>query len=961
MQLKRYQTEALDRLRDFFRFCRTMDPAAAYARATDDAEARNRLGMARGYTPLENDKLRMTNDELPSIPLVSLKVPTGGGKTILGAHAIRVAAEWAETDAPLALWFAPTDTIRAQTAEALKKAGHPYREALEESFGTGRIRVFDLSETDQIRPADLAGGACIVVATMQAFVKRDTDKYRVYRDREALEPLFVGVECGAPGGRALPEMGGASRPGEPVGADRRAARNVLDMRDDDPSKPKCSFANLCALRHPVIVADEAHHMTSELSRRTLARLAPCAVIGLSATPERENNTLWAARASELFAEEMIKLPVELTEFPSERCDWTKPVLAALAKRDELERLALEEWDGGRGAPWLRPMALFQAQSDVKGAVGRVTAAELRRFLVEEAGRDPAEIAVVTGEQKELDGVDVRDPRCPVRLVVTVEALKEGWDCPSAAVLCSVANVRSETATVQLLGRVMRQPGAKRRRTPALNKAFAFVVSDGFGAAASALAEGLRARGFDEAEAARAIEPVQAALPGADGLFARADAVHLEPEVFEVVAAALPAGFSVEQTTDGGGTLVLAPGIAEADAEAVATALETCGGEAGRAAAMEWRAKGAVLRRRAAEEERAPCRTRRFVLPRLAARLADEPDLFVHSAEEAWQELGRGIEAHLPPMLAPGEFRMEHMGEGFTLYLDGERMRFAETARGGAAQAEFGAEGFGTRVDAAGLVNALDALTPDPAIGRAEKRGWISRIVAGLVAGGATPDALFGHRHALADVLRRRLGDALVEARKEAYQAAFRLGGAGGAAPELRWDDGFVLDETLYEGQWAGIPLYDGEWVFEKHYLGRYHVPAFDGQKAHGEGEEFECAKEINRHPAVENWLRNVDSNADSFKLPLSNGHWFYPDFVGELKDNRFFAVEYKGEQLRHNPDTFEKTAVGQLWAKLSGGRCVYATVFARDDAGRDVRAQLDALFAPVDDGEPGSSDAACNA
>ena len=54
-------------------------------------------------------------------------------------------------------------------------------------------------------------------------------------------------------------------------------------------------------------------------------------------------------------------------------------------------------------------------------------------------------------------------------------------------------------------------------------------------------------------------------------------------------------------------------------------------------------------------------------------------------------------------------------------------------------------------------------------------------------------------------------------------------------------------------------------------------------------------------------------------------------------------------------------AIGMLWARLSGGRCVYATVFARDDAGRDVRAQLDALFAPVDDGEPGSSDAACNA
>lgn len=349
-----------------------------------------------------------------------------------------------------------------------------------------------------------------------------------------------------------------------------------------------------------------------------------------------------------------------------------------------------------------------------------------------------------------------------------------------------------------------------------------------------------------------------------------------------------------------------------------------------------------------------------MLPRLASRIADAPDLFVHSAEEAWAELGRGIAAHLPPALGPGELRMERMGDAFTLFLDGEAVRVG----GGAAvahQTAFEAEGFGTRVDEAGLVNTLDTLTPDPSIGRLEKRAWISRIVAGLVANGATPDALFGHRHALANVLLRHLGTALDDARKEAYQSAFRLDGAGGASPELRWDDGFILDETLYEGQWAAIPRYNGEWVFEKHYLGRYHVPAFDGRLPHGEGEEFECAKLIDAHPAVENWLRNVERNADSFKLPLANNHWFYPDFVGELTDNRFFVVEYKGEQLRHNPDTIDKTAIGMLWARLSGGRCVYATVFARDDAGRDVRAQLNALFAPVDDGESGSSDAACNA
>ncbi len=935
MKLKDYQDECLKRLAAFLRLCRTMKPEEAYEKATDDAESRSRLGTARGYTPLEAPVARA------SIPVVSIKVPTGGGKTILGAHAIRLAADWAETDAPLALWFAPTDTIRSQTAEALKKAGHPYREALEEAFGAGRVRVFDLSETDQIRPADLAGGACVIVATMQSFVKRDTDKYRVYKDREALEPLFASW------------------------TPRNEAQ--LELREDDPSKPKCSLANLCAMRQPVAIADEAHHMTSELSRRTLARLAPCVVIGLSATPERENNTLWAARATELFAEEMIKLPVELTEYPAGQCDWTMPVLAALAKRDELEELAMDEWNGGRGAPWLRPIALFQAQSDVKGAAGRVTAAELRRFLVDEAGRDPAEIAVVTGEQKELDGVDVRDPRCPVRLVVTVEALKEGWDCPSAAVLCSVANVKSETATVQLLGRVMRQPGAKRRRTPALNKAFAFAASDGFGAAASALAEGLRARGFDEAEAEQAINWTQPEMPvSGDGpLFGCGEEeVRIGPALFDEIGALLPQGAKVYQTADGGALLHVDAALPEATLEAVTTSLERGGGEAGKRAAAEFRSKAKAAARRMEATAEAPFRKRRVVMPGLVSRLESE-DIFVANAEEAYAEFGDGIARFLPAVLLPGEFRMVRMGDTFQLFLDGEAVRAealpVRAASSHAIQAEFSAEGFVSRLDAASLVNSLDGLTPCAAISRAGKREWIARIIAALVADGATPEALFVNRHALAETLRLRLDKALDAARAEAFQRVFRFD-IGGEAPgrtcnghvcadaarpkatlALRWDEAFVLDESLYEAYGSSIRRYDGDYVFKKHFLGRFSVPAFDGSLPHGEGEEFECAKLIDAHPRVVDWLRNVARHPYSFKLPVASG-WFYPDFVGELDDGRLFAVEYKGAQLVHNPDTLEKSAIGRLWAEASCGKCLYATVTERDEAGRDTRTQIDDLF-----------------
>jgi len=49
---------------------------------------------------------------------------------------------------------------------------------------------------------------------------------------------------------------------------------------------------------------------------------------------------------------------------------------------------------------------------------------------------------------------------------------------------------------------------------------------------------------------------------------------------------------------------------------------------------------------------------------------------------------------------------------------------------------------------------------------------------------------------------------------------------------------------------------------------------------------------------------------------------FYPDFVCKLKDGRVLVVEYKGGHLI-NSDSKEKEALGELWAKRSGGACLF--------------------------------------
>ena len=129
---------------------------------------------------------------------------------------------------------------------------------------------------------------------------------------------------------------------------------------------------------------------------------------------------------------------------------------------------------------------------------------------------PGRIAVATGDQRELDGIDLFDPACPIDYVITVEALKEGWDCSFAYVFCSVSRIQSATDVEQLLGRVLRMPYATRRRSADLNKAYSFLSEPSFGEAARALVDKLVAMGFEEDEARESIEPLQGTFEMDDG-------------------------------------------------------------------------------------------------------------------------------------------------------------------------------------------------------------------------------------------------------------------------------------------------------------------------------------------------------------------------------------------------------------------------------------------------------------
>ena len=248
MQLKQYQADTLAVLRRFFEEACMVGPENAYETITTEPDYANRLGH---YGGKYSDPLA----DLSNVPYVCLRLPTGGGKTILGAHAVAVARDaWVEKDYPLVLWLTPTKTIRSQTVEALKNAGHPYRRALDEDFD-GRVRVFDIADFTHMRPHDLRDHCCIVVGTIQTLRVKSTEGRKVYAHHEEMEPHFSGGQEAAPGLERL-DGGGA----------------------------KFSFANLLHIHRPLMIVDEAHNAVTGLTREMQTRVNPCAIIEFTATP-----------------------------------------------------------------------------------------------------------------------------------------------------------------------------------------------------------------------------------------------------------------------------------------------------------------------------------------------------------------------------------------------------------------------------------------------------------------------------------------------------------------------------------------------------------------------------------------------------------------------------------------------------------------------------------------------------
>jgi len=412
------------------------------------------------------------------IPHLCFKAPTGGGKTLLGAAAL----ERLNQSSGLVLWMVPSNAIYQQTREKLWDRQHPYRQMLERGSG-GRVKM--LEKDDPFTAADVEHYLCVMLISLQSANRRNNrDFLRMFRDSGRYTSFF------------------------PASDDAMANARLLEkFADLEPSASDCPIAkqslfNVFKMKRPVVILDEAHKAYGKQGNESdefaqwLNRLNPGLVIELSATPScSRSNLLVDIPGKDLKAEEMIKLPVQVTCFTN--ADWHHTLSQAHAKLEELNHEAASlQNNKGR---YIRPIAVVRVERTGSNQLegDHIHAEDVRDYLVQNLGVPSGAVAVQSSTSRELAGIDLLSEFSPVRWIITKDALREGWDCPFAYLLVMLDNTRAQQAITQLVGRVMRQPHARLTGREPLDQCHVYCQSTDVNAAVESVKKGLEQEGMGD--------------------------------------------------------------------------------------------------------------------------------------------------------------------------------------------------------------------------------------------------------------------------------------------------------------------------------------------------------------------------------------------------------------------------------------------------------------------------------
>ena len=447
MELKSYQKSVLSDLTRFL---------ALFSSEPSIRAAYRRLWQEKGVRIGGIDGLPDYQMRLPNVPEVCFKVPTGGGKTFIAASSLKpIFDSMPPTRTKAVVWLVPSDAILSQTYKNLSDPKHDYRKKIDVDFG-GRVEVYSkdqLLNGQNFNPTSVVEVLSLFVLSYDSFRTSKKDGRKAYQENGALAPFQQFT---------------------------RDSSSLLPETDDT------ALIQVIRSLNPVVIVDESHHAKSGLSTDMLRNFNPSFVLDLTATPDEKANIISFVDASQLKKADMVKLPVIVYNRKNQQDVYAD----AISIRHKLEVQAKEEQK--KSGRYIRPIVLFQAQP--KNSADATTYEKIKAELVA-VGIRAEEIAIKTADRDELKNVNLMSPDCPIRYIITVNALKEGWDCPFAYVLATVANRTSKVDVEQILGRVLRLPYAKKNESAILNLSYVITSSADFHATIDRVVEGLNNAGF----------------------------------------------------------------------------------------------------------------------------------------------------------------------------------------------------------------------------------------------------------------------------------------------------------------------------------------------------------------------------------------------------------------------------------------------------------------------------------
>ena len=453
MELKSYQRKVIENIEEYLDYVQEhKNVSTAFDQYWED-----KIGP---YNPLDQTGMQPYKNTIPNAAHVCVKVPTAGGKTFIAInalHSIFSAFDGSRTQA--VVWLVPWSNLLQQTVHALSNPEHPYRQKLNVLFNN-RVAIYqkeDLLQGSNFNPTVVKEQLSIFVLNFSSLRARNKEDRKINQENGQLESFVSQYKD----------------------------RNHL-LEDADET----ALINVIRSFNPVLVVDESHNAESDLSVDMLKNLNPSFILDLTATPKNNSNIVSLVPAIELKKENMVKLPVIVYN----NHDKTEVINNALHLQRKLEILAKkEEAEGGK---YIRPIVLFQAQPRTKE--DNTTFEKLKAQLLS-LGIPDEQIKIKTATIDELKGVDLMDKACEVRYIITINALKEGWDCPFAYILASLADKSSAVDVEQILGRVLRQPYVQKHDAYQLNLSYVLTASAKFNETLQSIVEGLKASGFSGKE------------------------------------------------------------------------------------------------------------------------------------------------------------------------------------------------------------------------------------------------------------------------------------------------------------------------------------------------------------------------------------------------------------------------------------------------------------------------------